>query len=424
MNEINRAADPAYDDAKRIARDGDSKARESLAARADVAPEILYFLAEDDDAGVRRAIARNEATPVQADLLLSDDGDEAVREGLAGKIGRTAADTIAATSDKTRAAAVEVVARLARDELPRVREVLAASLAEVTGSPPAEIVEAIKTLAADTVLAVAAPVLERSVVLSETDLLDIVESGTADGGLACIARRAGLGEPLAEAIADDGDVDAVAALLSNASAQIREETLDRLVDQAAAVEAWHEPLVRRSALPNRSALKIASFVADSLLDVLTARDDLDRKTAKAVAKVAKQRLAAAQKDAKAKARAEAKAAGETPADRAMRMKKDGTLNGDAVTDAIDANDREFAAAGLALLAGLKLSVVADLLAARNAKAATALAWKAGLSMRQAMQVQTKLARVAPNTVLYARGGTDYPMSEADMEWQIEFFGRS
>jgi uncharacterized protein (DUF2336 family) len=40
-------------------------------------------------------------------------------------------------------------------------------------------------------------------------------------------------------------------LLSNKSAQIREETLDRIVDSAADQDAWHPLLVARSSLSAR-----------------------------------------------------------------------------------------------------------------------------------------------------------------------------
>ena len=39
----------AYDDQKRMARDGSHDERRDLAARADVRPEILYYLAGDPD---------------------------------------------------------------------------------------------------------------------------------------------------------------------------------------------------------------------------------------------------------------------------------------------------------------------------------------------------------------------------------------
>ena len=51
--------DQEYEDAKRLARSDDVNARRKLALRADMRPEILYYLAEDKALEVRRAIAGN-----------------------------------------------------------------------------------------------------------------------------------------------------------------------------------------------------------------------------------------------------------------------------------------------------------------------------------------------------------------------------
>ena len=45
--------DQEYEDAKRLARSDDVNARRKLALRADMRPEILYFLAEDKASEVR-----------------------------------------------------------------------------------------------------------------------------------------------------------------------------------------------------------------------------------------------------------------------------------------------------------------------------------------------------------------------------------
>jgi len=66
-----------------LALDKAEDVRRDLASRADVEPEILYFLTEDPSAEVRRRIAANKATPVQADLLLARDTDQEVRGDLA-----------------------------------------------------------------------------------------------------------------------------------------------------------------------------------------------------------------------------------------------------------------------------------------------------------------------------------------------------
>ena len=54
-------------------------------------------------------------------------------------------------------------------------------------------------------------------------------------------------------------------LLANPSAQVREETLDLIVQRAPGRPRWHAPLVERPTLPARLAAKIAAFVADALL---------------------------------------------------------------------------------------------------------------------------------------------------------------
>ena len=58
----------------------------------------------------------------------------------------------------------------------------------------------------------------------------------------------------------------------------------------------------------------------------------------------------------------------------------------------------------------------------SSKGITALAWNAGLGMRTAVQLQLRLARVPPAKILQARTGVDYPLSEDEMNWQLDFFG--
>ncbi len=89
--------------------------------------------------------------------------------------------------------------------------------------------------------------------------------------------------------------------------------------------------------------------------------------------------------------------------------------------AIAASDRRGAVRGLAKAAGLTEIHVEKILDSRSAKGVTALAWKAGLPMRAAVQLQLRIAGIAPRATLNPRGGTDYPMTPEEMNWQIEFF---
>ena len=89
--------------------------------------------------------------------------------------------------------------------------------------------------------------------------------------------------------------------------------------------------------------------------------------------------------------------------------------------ALGAGDRDLIRHGLALRADLSIAMVDHILSAHSAKGVTALAWKAGCSMRLATQLQLRLGGIAPSQALNPRSGTDYPLSSDEMTWQLDFF---
>lgn len=414
----------SYEEARELARHEDPAVRRTLAARPDMRPEILYFLAEDPNPEVRREIAVNSATPALANLLLATDSDTEVRSVLAVKIARLAPGLTADEQDRLRRMTYEALELLARDEVIRVRRILAEALADVANAPP----EVIRHLASDAAISVAGPVLENSPVLTDEDLLAIIRSGPIQGALSAISRRTHVGASVADAIAATDDSAAIAVLLANPSAQIREETLDFLIDRAPDIEIWHGPLVRRPQLSARAAARLARFVADNLLQSLHQRRDLDPETAQAVARAVRRRL-----DEQAQARppmgaAKAKrgdsrpamAEPEPPYRLATRMNEAGTLDEKVVAKALTVGDHEFVIAALAVRSGLPLEAATKIIATQSAKGITALAWKARLSMAFAVQVQSRLAHIGPADLLHPKGGK-FPLSEEDMVWQLDFF---
>lgn len=407
----------SYEEAKRLARDPDLAVRRKLAAREDVQPEILYYLAEDKAPEVRRVIAANAATPHQADQLLLRDQDEQVRAELARKVARLLPGLPADAQNQARQRVIDMLEVLARDEAARVREAIAEAVRGRADVSP----EIVRRLAHDGELAVASPVLRFSPLLTDEDLLDIIAGTPPSGALSAIAGRDRLRAKVSDAIVAADDEPAIAALLANPSAQIREETLDLIVDRAPQRTSWHEPLVRRPKLPVRAATRIARFVADSLLEVLKKREDLPAGTRAQIAADVSQRLAAAAKPAEAGGAA-AEEDAETVEEKVRRLEKEGKLDEDAVADAVDAGQRAFVRAALAVLADVPVSAVDKILSSRSAKGVTALAWKAGLPVRLAVQLQTRIGGIAPRQALHPRGGKDYPMTAEEMKWQIEFFG--
>lgn len=403
--------DRSYERDKKLAADPDIQVRQALARSQTARPEILYFLASDTAASVRREIAANAHTPYQADLLLVRDPDEAVRADLARKVAALLPGLSADEQSQARERVVEMVGALARDAAVRVRQVVAETLKDVADAPP----DVIRQLAKDIELAVAEPVLRWSPLLTDEDLLEILGGKPVARAVAAIAQRANVGGAVADAVVAAGDEAAVAALLANPSAQIREETLDLIVERAPTRASWHPGLVNRPVLPARLAKRIASFVAATLLRTLEQRSDLDADTRKAVSAEVDRRLGN-------ESSAVEEPATETAEEVVARMKAEGKLDEDAVIAAMGDGKRAIVKAALAALSGIGAAAVDKIMSSHSAKGIVALVWKAGLSPRLAGQIQVRLGGIPPRQVLSARGGEGWPLSPEDMTWHLEFFG--
>ena len=421
-----------YEEQKRLAREGSKTERCELAARPDIKPEILYYLAGDPDPEVRRTIALNGRTPCQADLLLATDDDDGVRSHLADKIGRTTGERIADAQSNIYRITMQALEVLASDQIVRVRELLADSLKDIENAPAS----VIERLARDRELVVSGPVLEHSPVLNDDFLIDILQSDPVQGALSAISRRVALGEHVADAIVNTGDTEAIADLLGNKSAQIREETLDRIIDDAPNVAVWHRPLVDRPNLRSQAARRIAEIVATPLLADLKRRADLDDETLDAIATVVRRRLDEGEVVDDLKSGEETKrsratvdpdwAQGDstqTDSEAALQVRKlhaEGKLNEEIVAEALSGGNKTFVIIALSQLANVPDSVINKAVSLQNAKAIVALAWKAGFSMRLAARLQMQVASIPPSGVLRATTADDYPLSEEEMNWQLEF----
>lgn len=401
-----RGATMDYEEAKRLATDGDPTVRRRLAGRTDVRPEVLYYLAEDEMPEVRREIAGNQATPRQADVILADDRDDDVRICLARKIARLAPELSPAKQGLLQEVTLQVLEKLARDQLPRVRQIIAEEIKHLDTIPQS----LVKALAKDVELIVCAPILEFSPLLMDDDLLEIILSDPVQGALSAISRRVALGERVSDAIVGTTDESAVADLLANPSAQIREETLDQIVEQAPDRTPWHEPLVGRSDLSHRAVHRIAQFVTAALLAVLERRYEIDPSTTREVAESVSRRLSADGLNREG-----------LPEHRAAELYDAGRLDEGNISTAIDRSDRDFIIHALALKTQMAVDIVRQIISSKSAKVITALCWKAGLTMRTAIQVQLKVARVPANQVINARDGVDYPYSGSDMRGTLRFF---
>lgn len=404
--EVADAPSIPYDEAKKLARDSDKDVRRALAQREDIEPEILYFLAEDKDDEVRRNIARNGSSPRQADLLLTKDASESVRLDLARKIGRLAPDLTPTQQDQLQSLTLEALEVLARDTLVQVRQLIAEEIRALDNVPKRIVTE----LAHDAELVVSAPILEYSPLLRDEDLLEIITASPIQGALAAISRRNNVSETVSDEIVQSDDESAIAELLANDSAQIREETLDAIIDKAPDHEDWHEPLVLRKHLSHRAIRRISRFVASSLLDQLQELHPIGDTVSREVAGRVDERLADSSLEDRAITASEVE----------LLHNKD-MLDEKIIMERLDSGDKEFAIQAIALLAELDAFTVRKVTKAKSAKGLTALTWTAGLSMRAALSFQQKLANIESQGLLYAKDGVDFPMDDEEMKWRLELF---
>jgi uncharacterized protein (DUF2336 family) len=263
---------------------------------------------------------------------------------------------------------------------------------------------------------VSAPVLEYSPLLSDEDLIEIIAGARVEGTLSAIARRASVGAPVADAIVATLDVSAIAALLANPNAQIREEALDRVIEHAEAIEAWHQPVVMRADLSIRAVRRIAGFVSSALLTALCQRSGLDEDTAAQLNKRVRERLEEEgvkedthSADAKAQAQVQEAAS-------------EGRLDDEFVISAADNGDRRVVACALAVLAQVPKPIVDRILISQSGKAIVALVWKAKLPMRAAVKLQSAVAHLSVGKMVMAREGVHFPLSSEEMAWHLSFFG--
>ncbi len=418
-----------YEDLKRQARDENATVRAGVASSPHAPPELLYFLSQDPDSGVRRAAAENPALPNQANMLLARDADHGVRVALAYKIA--GAGLSSDERSNMLRMGLTILETLATDKIVRVRAALAQALSKVAEAPR----PLIRRLASDGEEEVATPVLEHSPVLTEDDLKDLLSGNPPDWLIAAIGRREFLPGAVVDLIIDDHatrptHTRPIVDLVENSKSTISAVAMTRIVEAAADVEAWHEPLVRRQDVAEPMLIKLAKWVSGPLLKILLGRKDLGPEVRRAISDIAESRgfpgsaggigigTATGAKVAGDATGADKSANG---VERALELARAGRLDGEALALALDRNDNRFVIAGLAMRAGLSVDAAERIIKAANARVVTALVWKAQMPMRFALDVQRFLARVPGPQQLNARNGVDFPLSEDEMAMLVETF---
>jgi uncharacterized protein (DUF2336 family) len=405
------ASEPSlsFEEATKLARSGDPEDRCAVAADPNTKPELLYFLARDSSPKVRSAIASHLATPRQADLLLALDESPDIRLLVAEKVTKQVRSLGQDEAAQLWQLTVSVLEALAKDDLVSVRQ-LVAETAKGLEKIPKPIAY---SLAKDREPDVAVPALAYPGRFVDEELVSVVEAAHDSRIVTAVARRPMIGIKVSEAVVVRGDEAAITALLSNKSAQIDSQTLDRVIEQAASHPAWHEALVNLPSLPASAVAKLSGIVGATLGGVLRGRRDVDRTSEVG------QRPSFPATPPTETIVPEVVIPNEDPLARARRLQTDGRLDEDTIVDTLG-TDLDFTIAALSIRSRLPPAVVAKILSSHSAKGLTSLAWKSGYSMRLALQLQIRIGRLPPKARLTSSGGT-WPLSQSEMDWQIDFF---
>ncbi len=387
-----------------------------LSASPTTQPETLAALAIGAPVIVRVALALNPSIPGRTVERLARDDDERVRALLARKLAALAPGLSEPDQVRLQHQAYDALAALIADEAVRVRAAIADVIKDMPGAPRGLVLR----LAHDCAVSVSEPVIRFSPILTDEDLLALLESPPSSATALAVARRPDLTEPLADAIVAAEDAGAIQALLANPSAQIRESTLDALIADASGHVEWHAPLVRRPVLAPHSARALADIVATQLLETLITRADLGTETTAAL----RQRLSARLSAEEARASQFHDLPTEQALQEAHRLARNNRLDEPALMEALRTARPRLATAMLAVAAVVPISVVDRAASLRSAKGLVSLVWSAGFSMAGAVALQAAIGNLAPSAILTAGPGGGFPLVAEEMRWQLDFLRRT
>ncbi|NQU55647.1 MAG: DUF2336 domain-containing protein, partial [Rhodospirillales bacterium] len=394
---------------------GTLEERRKLAAHEDMEPEILYYLATDKAPEVRLEIAENAGTPMQADVILARDPDDDVRCELARKISRLIPDLKPGQNEKLASMAMGVLSTLARDELPRVRAIVAEELKHSKNAPS----EIIRELAEDLEDIVSAPILEYSPLLSGKDLLQLIASGMKSKKLAAIARRPKIDSEVVNAIVETGHAEAIHDIVGNNSAQISEKAFEKISDHAEEMESLQHLMVNRNDLPVTTIQRIGRFVNGSLMELLIRRHSERKEIVDALRITVKERI-----DRGETMDSEVQAEEDVYEPASVRVEKDfeaGLLTEQRLQSALEEGDNTYVRFALGKMSGFSFEDASKMIGTGIAKAVVSLSWKAGLSMDMAEKLQLQIGRVKRGGMLRADVGGNYPITADEMDWYLESF---
>lgn len=161
-------------------------------------------------------------------------------------------------SQQEHALVIGILSKLLSEIETTIRQNLAEELADLEDVPHGLI-----TLLANDEIDVARPILFKSHLLAEPDLIEIIQNRSKEHLLA-IAERDDLNTTLSDLLISHGDEDVISHLIENGDAKISRKSMEYLVEESRRIDRFQEPLVARHDIPADLAHKMFWWVSAAL----------------------------------------------------------------------------------------------------------------------------------------------------------------
>jgi uncharacterized protein (DUF2336 family) len=171
-------------------------------------------------------------------------------------------------NDSERHLAEDIFRLMAKDIEVKVRKSLSDSI-KLAPNLPRDVAMAM----ANDIAEIALPVIEASTVLTDDDLMAIIDSKPAEYQVA-VAARPVVSEKIADALVATDNEAVVTRLVSNDGAAIKEETLGKVLDKFGHLETVAAPMANRASLPVAAAERLVALVSEKVRDHLVTHHQL------------------------------------------------------------------------------------------------------------------------------------------------------
>jgi len=205
-------------------------------------------------------------------IALAQDKSSEGRENLVATVADLFLEQGSVLSERERAIMTDILKTLIREVEMTVRKELAERLSASETVPGSLLTE----LANDSI-EVAHPILVRSEVLQNAELIEIIRHRTMEHRLA-IAMRRSVQSDVADALVESGDDPVIERLLDNPGAEISSGTMERIVDRSEKNERLHLPLVSREDLAPDLAKRMMWWVSAALRKHIITAFEIDPST--------------------------------------------------------------------------------------------------------------------------------------------------